>query len=208
MSIHPLSASIASIADFVSAHCTWTELVLVTLSIVVHVLDAHQHLWARILVFPNLLLNLFVYSKKQLYGKVLYSLVTVFLNLYAYVQWRGGKHRPPAYVKKTALGPLIGTLFLGLCGALIWCYFMHRYTRVALSAICFDALYASFGFVEKWLMSHKKLERWILAFLRYAAFSIACYKTGSLILAIQHIILIFVALYGQMKWYKSYKKGM
>ncbi len=181
------------------------ELFLVCLSIAVHILDAHQHIWARILVFPNLLLNLFVYTKKQLYGKVLYSLVTVFLNLYAYLKWKGGQNSPPARVHKTSPAVLVCTLLLGLLGAGIWCFLMQRYARIPLTAICFDAIYTSFGFVEKWFMSHKKLERWILALLRYLAFSIACYKTGSVILAVHHIILIFVALYGQAKWYKAYK---
>ncbi len=207
MSNGQLLMSISQIGGLVSWNYKThlVELILVCLSIVVHVLDARQHLWARILVFPNLLLNLFVYTKKQLYGKVLYSLVTIFLNLYAYLKWKGGKHSPPVRVNKTSPATLVCTMLLGLLGALIWSFLMHRYARIALSAICFDAMYLSFGFVEKWLMSHKKLERWMLAFLRYLAFSIACYKTGSLILAVHHIILIFIALYGQAKWYKAYK---
>ncbi len=208
MHISQLSTPVLQIGCIASWDCKkhLVELILVFISILAHVLDAHQHIWARILVFPNLLFNLYIYTNKQLYGKVIYSLGTVFFHLYAYLKWKGGKTRPPVQVSRTTPAMLTLIMGLGFIGALSWCCLITRYARIPLSAIYLDAFYASFGFVEKWLMSHKKLERWILALLRYPAFAIACYTTGSLILAVHQIILIFIAIYGQIKWHKTYKK--
>lgn len=183
------------------------EIILVFISIAVHILDARQHILGRILIFPNLLLNVYVYSIKRLYGKVFYSVVSVLLNIYAYFQWKGAKTRPPVQVSRTTTKILFCIMTIGLLGALGWSFLMSKCANIPLSTICLDAIYTSFGFVEKWFMSRKKLERWVLAFFRYVAFAIACYSTGSMVLTIQHIVLAAIAIYGQIKWHGSYKKS-
>jgi len=89
---------------------------------------------------------------------------------------------------------------------LIWGVTLNKYFHQALSiSLWCDAFYAFFGLVEKWFMSHKKLERWLLAFLRYVIFSIACYYKGKPILTALHLILAIIAVYGQFKWVQSYQ---
>lgn len=181
------------------------EIILLSLSIITHVLDANQKLLARILWFPHLLLNIYIFTKKQLYGKVLYSIVTIFINFYAYIKWKGTKVNPPVQVSKTNTTILFLSIVASLIVAAIWSLNMATKIRIPIVAIYFDTLYTILGFMEKWLMSNKKLERWIFASIRYAFFMISCLKTNSPILVIQHILLIFIAMYGQYKWYKSYK---
>ncbi|WP_339044632.1 nicotinamide mononucleotide transporter family protein [Cardinium endosymbiont of Tipula unca] len=208
MSIDQLLTTLSHLWMFVS--CSYQkylyEIILVFISIAVHILDARQHILGRILIFPNLLLNVHVYSIKRLYGKVFYSVVSVLLNVYAYFQWKGAKTRPPVQVSRTTEKMLFCIMAVGLFGALGWSFLMSKCANIPLSTICLDAIYSSFGFVEKWLMSRKKLERWILAFFRYVTFSIACYNAGSVVLMLQHIVLAIIAIYGQVKWYRSYKK--
>ena len=183
------------------------ELLLLASSLAVHILDAKQKLLSRILWFPHLILNMYLFSQKKLYGKVFYSVVTLFINAYAYIQWKDTKKAKPIQVSKTDSS----TLFLGIAASLVlsmpWTIFRIRTTTdISAIAIYFDALYAVLGLFEKFLMSKKRLERWILACLRYIFATITMIKTHSPILAVQHIILVIISIYGQCQWYISYKK--
>lgn len=177
------------------------------LSIIVHFLDARQHMLSRILVFPGLLLNIYVYSVRQLYSRVFYSLVGILLHIYAYFKWKGQSKNPLSKVTKTSGRVRLFLMLLGLFGAFAWTLATHRFVQLPLTVIYLDASYTFFGFIEKWLMAHKKVERWLLSLARYILFSIACYRAGALVLGLQHIILASVAFYGQIKWYRSYKKN-
>ena len=206
-----MNVSFASIFDVVTCFYkqhqrTIHELIVLLVSITAHLFDARQSIIARALMFPHLIHNVYVYSIRELYGKVLYSMVVIFLNAYAYIKWQGSKHRPPIQVDKTTHKMLFLLILLGFVCSFFYVSIMYTYFNGVLSrALYCDALYLVFGLVEKWFMSHKKLERWVLAFLRYLVFAIACYDKGSMILTIQHILLAFIAVYGQFKWLQSYQ---
>ena len=177
-------------------------------SLAVHILDARQKLLARILWVPHLILNIYIFSKKRLYGKVLYDVVNLFINAYAYIQWKGTRKIKPVQVDKTETK----TLFFGIAASLIlsvpWTIFrMRTTTNISATAIYSDALYAVLGLFEKFLMSKKRLEHWILAFLRYIFATITMIKTHSPILAVLCIILLFISIYGQYQWYMSYRRN-
>jgi hypothetical protein len=181
------------------------EVSLVILSVLAHILDARQNIWSRILAFPVLFINIYVYSMRRLYGKVLHSIIAILINTYAYINWKGGALRPPVEVSRTANNILVYTVVFTILGTAGWSLVMRKYSNAPSLSIFFDAFYLFFGFIEKWMMSHKKLERWFVAFFRYLAFSIACYHAGSIILCMQQLLLAFVAIYGQIKWSQSYK---
>lgn len=183
------------------------EVTLVVLSIFAHILDARQNIWSRILTYPILFMNIKVYFVRRLYGKVIYTIISTAFNVYAHIKWRGKPHQRPLYVTRTSNHMLLYAIGTGILGALgfIFIIMMVTDSNKFSFAICGDAFNLSFGLVEKWFMSHKKLERWFIALLRYAAFSIACYHTGAIILSIQHLVLVFIGIYGQIKWYRSYK---
>lgn len=183
------------------------ELLLVISSLTVHILDAKQKLLSRILWFPHLILNMYLFSQKKLYGKVFYSVVTLFINTYAYTQWKDTKTTKPVQVGKTDSKTLFYGVVASLVLSVLWTTFRVRTNiDIPVVAIYFDALYAILGLFEKFLMSKKRLERWILASMRYIFATITMIKTHSPILAIQHIILVFISIYGQCQWYISYKK--
>ncbi|TDG93357.1 nicotinamide mononucleotide transporter family protein [Cardinium endosymbiont of Culicoides punctatus] len=183
------------------------EITLVVLSIFAHILDARQNIWSRILTYPILFMNIKVYFVRRLYGKVIYTIISTAFNVYAHIKWRGKPHQQPLYVTRTSNHMLLYAIGTGILGALgfIFIIMMVTDSNKFSFAICGDAFNLSFGLVEKWFMSHKKLERWLIALLRYAAFSIACYHTGASILSIQHLVLVFIGIYGQIKWHRSYK---
>lgn len=161
--------------------------------------------------FPHLILNVYIFHKKGLYGKVLYDVVNLFINAYAYIQWKGTRKTKPVQVDKTDTK----TLFFGIAASLIlsvlWTIFRMR-TIIDISAISAiviysDALYAAIGLFEKFLMAQKRLERWILACLRYIFATIMMIKTNSPILAVLCVILLFISTYGQYQWYMSYTRN-
>ncbi|MBX9889653.1 MAG: nicotinamide mononucleotide transporter family protein [Amoebophilaceae bacterium] len=203
--------SFASILDMVTCFYkqhqrTIHEVIVLLVSLTAHLFDARQSILARMLMFPHLIHNVYVYSLRGLYGKVLYSMVVIFLNGYAYVKWKGSKHKPPIQVDKTTDKMRFLFILLGFGSSFFYVLIMYKYFNGVLSrALYCDAFYLVFGLVEKWFMSHKKLERWILACLRYLVFAVACYDKGSMILTIQHILLVFIAVYGQIKWFQSYQ---
>ncbi|WP_339044093.1 nicotinamide mononucleotide transporter family protein [Cardinium endosymbiont of Tipula unca] len=180
------------------------EVTLVIISIFAHILDARQNIWSRILSFPILFMSIRVYTIRKLYGKVIYAIISTIFHTYAYIKWKGG-HQKPLHVSRTSNQVLVYTTAAGLLGALGWSFVIAKYSDAPPYAIYGDALYVSFGFIEKWFMSHKKLERWLIALLRYIAFSTACYSAGATMLGIQYLVLAFIGIYGQIKWYKSYQ---
>lgn len=184
---------------------TTLELILTLLSLVAHILDARQNIWARILAYPVLCVNIYVYALRNLYGKVAHSVLGLLINSYAYVQWKGSASRAPIQVTRTSSRTLLRASILMVLGILIWSFLMSKYTQQPIRVVGFDACYFFVGLLEKWMMSHKKVERWVIAFLRYTCLAIACYQSGSIILAILQLSLIIVSIYGQLKWYKTCK---
>ncbi|MBX9890069.1 MAG: nicotinamide mononucleotide transporter family protein [Amoebophilaceae bacterium] len=182
------------------------EISLIGLSALAHFLDARQNIWARILTFPILLLNIYVYSIKRLSGKVIHSLISIFINGYAYINWKGSNYRTPIKVTITPPKLLWYMILLAIIATAICSFIRCIDSQMSLLSIYFDTLYCILGLLEKWMMSHKKLERWTLAFFRYIGFSIACYYAGSKLLSLFQLSLASIAIYGQIKWLKAYRK--
>ena len=177
----------------------------IALAIVQHILDARQSIWARHIHFPHLLHNVYVY--REYLGKVCYSIVVIFWNIYACIRWKGTKSMRPIQTTKSGRQLLSLIVTLGLLLTFLWVLVRHQLYGKALSiALLGDAFYTVFGLIEKWFMAHKKVEKWILSSLRYIAFAMACYGNGDTKLMWKHILLIFVAVYGQIQWLKSYRK--
>lgn len=182
------------------------ELVFFVLSLATHILDARQKLLSRILWFPHLILNVYIFSTKRLYGKVFYSVVNLFINTYAYIQWKGTCKIKPVQVGKTDSKTLFYGIIASLVLSMLWTIFrVSTNTDIPVIVIYSDALYAALGLFEKLLMSRKRLERWILASMRYIFATIMMIKTRSPILAILCITLLLTSMYGQCQWYISYR---
>ncbi|TSJ81305.1 MAG: nicotinamide mononucleotide transporter family protein [Candidatus Cardinium sp.] len=181
------------------------EFSVVIASILAHVLEARQNIWSKILAFPIAFTNIYVYSVRQLYGKVIYSIIFIFFNLYAYLRWKGSIRRKPVEVSRTSHKMLLSITGMSMLGGMGCHLIIGKYLHAASYG---DAYYLSFGFMDKWLMSHKKLERWTIALFRHIAFSLACYQIGAIMLCIHHLILSCIGIYGQIKWYTSYKGNL
>lgn len=182
------------------------EFSVVVASIFAHFLEARQNIWSKILAFPIAFTNIYVYSVRQLYGKVTYSIIFIFFNLYAYLRWKGAMHRKPVEVSKTSHKVLLSITSISILGGIGWSFIIGKYfNRSSSISVYGDAYYFAFGFMDKWLMSHKKLERWIIALFRYIVFSLACYQAGAIMLSMHYLILSCIGVYGQIKWYLSYK---
>lgn len=207
MSLDQLLAAMVSYGQLLLSNdqkLLW-EVTLVIISIFAHILDARQNIWSRILAFPILFMSIRVYTIRKLYGKVIYAIISTIFNIYAYIRWKGGIYRKPLHVSRTSNQILVYATGAGILGALGWSFAMVKYSDALPFSIYGDALYLSFGLMEKWFMAHKKLERWFIALLRYIVFSIACYSAGATMLGIQYLVLACVGVYGQVKWYRSYK---
>ncbi|WP_342265727.1 nicotinamide mononucleotide transporter family protein [Cardinium endosymbiont of Philonthus spinipes] len=183
------------------------EFSVVVASIFSHFLEARQNIWSKILAFPIAFTNIYVYSVRKLYGKVVYSIIFIFFNLYAYLRWKGSINRQPVKVSRTSHKILLSITGMSILGGIIWSFIIGKYFNTSSTPISVygDAYYFSFGFMDKWLMSHKKLERWVVALLRYIAFALACYQTGAIMLSMHYLVLICIGIYGQIKWYLAYK---
>ncbi len=182
------------------------ECILVVVSIFSHFLEARQNIWSKILAFPIALTNIYVYSVRQLYGKVIYSIVFIFFNVYAYLKWKGTLHRKPLQVSRISYKMLLSITGLSMLGSMAWSFIAYIYlNKLSFISTYGDTCYMFLGFMDKWLMSHKKLERWMIAIFRYIIFSLACYQKGAIILSIQYLILSAIGIYGQIQWYIAYK---
>ncbi len=182
------------------------EFILVVVSIFAHFLEARQNIWSRILAFPIALTNIYVYSVRQLYGKVIYSIVFIFFNAYAYLRWKGTLHRKSVQITRISYKMLLSITGVSMLGSMVWTVIAYVYlNKFPLISTYGDTCYMFLGFIDKWLMSHKKLERWIIAVFRYIIFSLTCYQKDAIILSIQYLILSLIAIYGQIQWYISYK---
>lgn len=197
------------IANFSSSSCEIiVELVWLFLSLATQILDVQQKILARILWFPQAALSIYVSSRKKLYGKAFYYAIASIINAYAYIQWNGTKKIKPIQVVSRANPRILFPMVVSsLTFAMLWTAFRMKTLDIPIIAIYFDTLYAVLGFLEKILMSKKKLERWILASTRYLLFTISCIKVNSPILAFQSFALGCISLYGQFQWYISYKKS-
>lgn len=183
------------------------EFSVVVASIFAHFLEARQNIWSKILAFPIAFISIYVYSVRQLYGKVIYSIIFIFFNLYAYLRWKGTMHRKPVEVSRTSHKVLLFIAGISMLGGIGWSCIVGKYFNTAsFISVYGDAYYLSFGFMDKWLMAHKKLERWVIALFRYIAFSLACYQTGAVMLSMHYLVLSCIGAYGQIKWYLSYKR--
>ncbi|MGI2298784.1 nicotinamide mononucleotide transporter family protein [Candidatus Cardinium hertigii] len=182
------------------------EFILVVVSVFAHFLETRQNIWSRILAFPIALTNIYVYSVRQLYGKVIYSIVFIFFNAYAYLRWKGTLHRKPLQVSRISYKMLLSITGLSMLGSMVWTFIGHIYfNKAPILSTYGDTCYMFLGFMDKWLMSHKKLERWVVTIFRYIIFSLACYQKGAIILSIHYLILSVIGIYGQIQWYISYK---
>lgn len=181
------------------------EFGLAVASIFAHVLEARQNIWSKILAFPIAFTSIYVYWVRQLYGKVTYTIIFIFFNLYAYLRWKGNMHRKPVQVSRTSHKVLLFITGISILVGIGWIIISKYFNRSSSISVYGDAYYFSFGFMDKWLMSHKKLERWVIALFRYIAFSLACYQTGAIMLSMHYLILFCIGIYGQIKWYVSYK---
>ena len=130
------------------------EFSVVIASIFAHLLEARQNIWSKILAFPIAFTNIYVYSVRQLYGKVIYSIIFIFFNLYAYLRWKGSICRKPVTVSRTSHKMLLSITGMSMLGGMGWYFIISKYLHTASYG---DAYYFSFGFMDKWLMSHKKL---------------------------------------------------
>jgi len=182
------------------------ELLLIVLSLFAHFLDARQHLWSRILTFPILCISIYAYSLRQLWGKVLHSIIALFINTYAYMQWKGNTKRTPIKVTKTSHKILMYATICILAIPAIRILMIKKQENLPLISVYFDTFYFVSGLIEKWMMARKKLERWTFAFFRYIGFSIACYYAGSKELSLHHLFLAGIAIYGQKQWWLAYTR--
>ncbi|WP_243018603.1 MULTISPECIES: nicotinamide mononucleotide transporter family protein [Candidatus Cardinium] len=178
------------------------EFIVVVVSFLAHFLETRQNIWSKILAFPIACANIYIYSVRSLYGKVIYSIIFIFFNLYAYLRWKGTTYRKPVQVSRTSHKTLASITAISMLVGIGWHFIMGKYVRAVSYG---DTYYFSFGFMDKWLMSHKKLERWVIALLRYIAMLLACYQAGAIMLSMHYLILAGISIYGQIQWYLSYK---
>lgn len=156
------------------------EFSLVIGSIFSHFLDARQNIWSKILAFPLSFISIYIYSVRQLFGKVINSIIFICFNLYAYLRWKGTIGRKPVEVSRTSykvLSPVIGMRILGGIARI---FILGKYFDISpCISVYGDAYYFVFGLMHKWRMSHKGLERWMVSLFRYIVFFSGLLLQGS-----------------------------
>ena len=179
------------------------ESLLVVFSLCTLFLDTKERIAARILTFPKVLLYIYVYTHKHLYAKVIYSIVYGIVNIYGYYNWKEKLTTPHLTISKTPIKMLAAFIGIGTISTML-------FGKVLASTLpnaqfpYWDSFNMVFGFIEKWLLMNKKLERWPLGIVRVIIYAITLYNVGAIMLCVLHLIQAILGMYGYITWRKSY----
>ncbi len=179
------------------------ELLSAVLAVTAAFLDTREQVVARPLSILSTLAGLLVYLKVGLYASFLLDIIYIFLDLYGWHHWLyGNKDKTPLSLSKIGTKLLVTLLLIGSAGALSLGCLLDQFSDADL--VYLDSTNATFYLIAYWMLMKKKLEGWILIFFLDAYYAAICYYKALYIFSIQHLIFVFLAVYGYNAWRKSY----
>ncbi len=69
--------------------------------------------------------------------------------------------------------------------------------------IYLDAYHTVFALIALWMLANKNIEYWVVRFMVDIVYTYVCIKKGLLVISLQHIIYLFMNIFGYIKWNKD-----
>ncbi len=171
--------------------------------------------WAsreNILTWPSGIVNelfLFViFFQVQLYANMFLQVVFFFSSLYGWYKWRSQENE----TKITSMNTRgrIYTFLILLSGTLLTGYFFSKIHLIfpqgfqEASAYPYaDSFVMVISIVATILLAKKKLENWGLWVINNVVCIVLYYLQGIYFIALEYVVLLFIASYGLYNWYKK-----
>lgn len=171
--------------------------------------------WAsreNILTWPSGIVNelfLFViFFQVQLYANMFLQVIFFFSSIYGWYRWKYGEEGS----KVTRLKPkgLLLTVLIIITGTVLIGYFIGNihitfpeYFKEASAFPYADSFVMVISIVATILLAKKKFENWALWVINDIVCIVLYYQQGIYFIALEYLVLLFIASYGLLNWYKK-----
>ena len=176
----------------------------------------------KILSWPiglvNVIFFLFVFWQVRLYSDVLLQIYFFGTGLYGWWKWQNPnplEARTVAEMKVTMNSGKVNFQMFGLILLLtaLLGYFMDH-ANVLMPSVFpeqasypyWDASTSIMSLFAQWLLTKKRLESWMLWVTADLIDMNLYHLKGVQLISIEYVIFLFIAIYGLVSWYKSWKK--
>ncbi|WP_185155675.1 nicotinamide riboside transporter PnuC [Dysgonomonas sp. 521] len=175
--------------------------------------------WAsreNILTWPAGIVNelfLFViFFQVQLYANMFLQVIFFFSSLYGWYRWKYGETES----KVTRLQPrgLLFTALIVITGTFLAGYLISdihltlpEYFKEASAYPYADSFVMVISIVATILLAKKKFENWALWVINNVVCIVLYYLQGIYFIALEYLVLLFIASFGLFNWYKKQANG-
>lgn len=178
-----------------------------TLSILSLLLGTKQSYFMWPIKVISTCISILVYYHYSLYAKTVFSILSIVMMVYGMYKWfivsavdnNGSKVKNT--ISKLANLTRVKLLSIGLLVTIVWGRLLDIYTNADVTY--FDALYATFGLMAKWLMANKKIESWLILVTIDLVYINVCLYKGLHVFAVKYCIYVIIGIYGYHKWKKN-----
>jgi nicotinamide mononucleotide transporter len=181
------------------------ESLAVLLSIAYVIFAAKENIFAWYCAFFSVSIYIYLCLKAHLYAETFLQIFYLIMAVVGWYQWRFKKEVSESKKKIKQLPVLkhLINILLSSIATIITGYLLSKYTQAALPYV--DAFTTIFSLYATWMVTEKILENWlywividIVSFFLYTSREL--YLTGLL-----YIVFTLLAIFGYLKWKKSYK---
>jgi nicotinamide mononucleotide transporter len=171
--------------------------------------------WAsreNILTWPSGIVNelfLFViFFQVQLYANMFLQVIFFFSSIYGWYRWKYGEEES----KVTRMRPkgLLFTVLIIIAGTVLTGYLignihiaLPEYFKEASAFPYTDSFVMVISIVATILLAKKKFENWALWVINNVVCIVLYYLQGIYFIALEYLVLLFIASYGLYNWYKK-----
>jgi nicotinamide mononucleotide transporter len=159
-------------------------------------------LWAWSIGLVAILVDIFLYYQKGIYGDMLLQLIYLIFTLYGWYQWKfgGNKHQGLPITSINAKQVLL-LIFIAIVGTYTIFYGLCNYTD---SQIPFwDAITTTLSLIAQWMVCRKIIENWFLWLVVDSMYLGIYFHKNIPMHALLQLIYFAMAIIGYWYWRKQ-----
>ncbi len=165
-----------------------------------------ESVWSWPTGLVNVALQIVLFWHYGLYAETGLQVVYVGLQMYGWWQWvRGGDRRAGVVIERTTALTWIDLATVSLLAYVPMGYVLDRWTDSTVPWA--DSAPTVLSLVAQWMISHKKLENWLVwIVVNVLSIPLFAYK-GLYLIAGLNVVFLGLSVWGQLRWLTLYREA-
>lgn len=183
---------------------SYWEWLAVLLALAYLFLAIKESLWCWPAAFFSTIIFSILFFDVNLYMESLLNIYYLAMAIYGFYQWKNHNNKnnskKPIVVWPYKVHILI--ILGGSFGVILSGYFLTKFTDQDLAYL--DSFTTWFAVITTFMVTKKVLENWLYWIIINAASVYLFYSKGLALIAVLHFVYTIIAIFGYLKWRKSY----